>query len=83
MVTEADWTTWTPADLAPYVDHVLQVFGPRRLLFGSDWPVCLLAASFKEVIDAARATLVGLSPAESAAVFGATAAMVYGLDDDA
>jgi L-fuconolactonase len=43
MVTEADWDAWRPSDLAPYLAHVLEVFGPGRLLFGSDWPVCLLA----------------------------------------
>ena len=45
LVTEADWTAWTPAQLAPYVAHAAEVFGPERLLFGSDWPVCLLAAA--------------------------------------
>ena len=47
MVTEADWASWTPADLRPYVDRVLEMFGPDRLLFGSDWPVCLLAATLR------------------------------------
>jgi len=79
MVTEADWSTWTPADLQPYVDHVLEVFGPERLLFGSDWPVCLLAATYEQVVDAARQALVGLTDEERAAVFGATAARIYGL----
>jgi L-fuconolactonase len=79
MVTEADWSTWQAADLEPYVDHVLAVFGPGRLLFGSDWPVCLLAASYGEVLDATRATLRDLNPAEAAAVFGGTAAEVYRL----
>lgn len=79
MVTEADWENWTPDDLAPYVDHVLDVFGPDRLLFGSDWPVCLLAASYDEVVAAARETLTDLSDTESAAVFGGTAAEVYRL----
>ena len=55
MVTEADWSTWTVADLQPYVDRVLDVFGPDRLMFGSDWPVCLLAAGYDEVLVAARA----------------------------
>jgi L-fuconolactonase len=53
MVTEADWSTWTPADLRPYVDRVIEVFGPERLMFGSDWPVCLLAAPYDEVLAAA------------------------------
>jgi L-fucono-1,5-lactonase len=79
MVTEADWEEWQPADLAPYVDHVLAVFGPRRVLFGSDWPVCLLAASYDRVVETDRELLGGLSEAESAAVFGDTATEVYRL----
>jgi L-fucono-1,5-lactonase len=79
MVTEADWQRWRPADFSPYVDHVLDVFGPRRLLFGSDWPVCLLAASYDQVIGLARETLGGLSEDETAAVFGGTATEVYRL----
>jgi L-fuconolactonase len=79
MVTEADWQGWQPTDLEPYVDHVLKVFGPSRLLFGSDWPVCLLAASYQEVFDATRAALRRLSSEETAAVFGGTAAEVYRL----
>jgi L-fucono-1,5-lactonase len=79
MVTEADWRSWQPTDLVPYVDHVLEVFGPRRLLFGSDWPVCLLAASYERVLEATRATLRGVTAMDAAAVFGETAAEVYRL----
>jgi L-fuconolactonase len=79
MVTEADWSTWTPSDLQPYVDHVLVVFGPDRLLFGSDWPVCLLAASYDQVADAARTTLASLGDNDRAKVLGRTAARVYRL----
>ena len=79
MVTEADWERWQPADLAPYVDHVLEVFGPRRVMFGSDWPVCLLAASYDRVVGTARELLDGLSEADTAAVFGGTATEIYGL----
>jgi L-fuconolactonase len=79
MVTEADWDGWQPDDLAPYVRHVLQVFGPQRLMFGSDWPVCLLAASYQQVFDAARAALEGLGRDEIAAVFGTSATEVYRL----
>jgi len=78
-VTEADWETWRPEDLEPFVDHALGVFGPDRLLFGSDWPVCLLAATYGEVLDAARATLAGLSSEERGAVFGGNAVAVYRL----
>jgi L-fuconolactonase len=79
MVTEADWNRWTPAHLQPYVDHALDVFGPDRLLFGSDWPVCLLAATYKQVIDTVRLALAGLTEDERAGVFGATAERTYRL----
>ena len=79
IVTEADWERWQPSDLAPYVDHVLEIFGPRRLIFGSDWPVCLLAASYDRVMAVAREMLSGLSDADQLAVFGGTAREVYRL----
>jgi L-fuconolactonase len=81
LVTESDWDAWTPAQLAPYVRHAAEVFGPERLLFGSDWPVCLLAATYAEVVAAAEETLeeAGLGAAERAAVFGANARRLYGL----
>jgi L-fuconolactonase len=79
LVTEADWSSWTPADLQPFVDHAIDVFGPGRLLFGSDWPVCLLAATYADVLGAARTTLDGLSDSEQAAVMGANALRIYGL----
>ena len=79
LVTEAAWPSWTPADLQPYVDHALEVFGPGRLLFGSDWPVCLLAASYGRVVEAALATLSGLDVTEQAAVMGGNATRIYGL----
>jgi L-fuconolactonase len=79
LVTEAAWDSWSSADLQPYVDHAVDVFGPGRLLFGSDWPVCLLAASYMQVIDAARATLEGLTDPERAAVFGENAFRIYRL----
>jgi L-fuconolactonase len=81
MITEADHKTWRPADLEPYVDHALKVFGPRRLMFGSDWPVCLLAGSYAEVLGALRTVLDGkLSAAERAGVYGSNAARFYGLE---
>jgi L-fuconolactonase len=79
LVTEAG-TGWSAADFLPYVDRLLDSFGPGRLMFGSDWPVCLLAASYPEVMALALDTLGGrLSPGERDAVFGANAAGVYGL----
>ena len=79
MVTEADWATWTPADLQPYVDRVVDVFGPDRLLFGSDWPVCLLAATYDEVLAAARHAVEGLGEGERDAIFGGNASAIYRL----
>jgi L-fuconolactonase len=79
LVTEADWSTWTVADLRPYADVALEAFGPDRLMFGSDWPVCLLAGTYTEVFDAARELTDGLDDAERAAVFGGTATRIYDL----
>lgn len=81
LVTEADWETWSSDDLWPYVAHVVRCFGPRRLLFGSDWPVCLLAGSYERVTTAARALLGDLipDPAQRADAFGANAAAAYAL----
>jgi L-fuconolactonase len=79
LVTEADWQTWRPADLQPFVDRVLEVAGADRLIFGSDWPVCLLAAGYDEVVSTAELLVESLSADEKAAVFGGTAAGLYGL----
>jgi L-fuconolactonase len=79
MLTEADWHEWTIHDLRPYADTVLDAFGPDRLMFGSDWPVCLLAAEYVEVMNTAQALTSGLDPQELSAVFGGTARRVYGL----
>jgi L-fuconolactonase len=79
MVTEADWSSWRPADLAPYVDRVTGWFGDDRLIFGSDWPVCLLAAEYGRVMDTARGLLAGRPPAALEAIFGGNAARVYRL----
>ncbi len=79
LVTEADWRHWTPADLRPYAEAALAAFGPARLMFGSDWPVCTLAASYGEVLAAARDLTGQLSGAERAAVFEGTATSTYRL----
>ncbi len=79
MVTEADWSTWTVADLKPYAETAFVAFGADRLMFGSDWPVCVLAGTYAEVFDAAQQLTGGLSPAEREAVFGGTATRVYQL----
>jgi L-fuconolactonase len=79
LVTEASWQDWRPADLEPYVDHALEVLGPERLVFGSDWPVCLLAASYATVLATARELTAGLTEGERSAVFGDNARAVYQL----
>jgi L-fucono-1,5-lactonase len=80
MVTEADWATWTPENLRPFVEQVRDWFGGARLMAGSDWPVCLLAAeSYTQVFDATRAALAGLSEDEARDVFGGNAQAFYGL----
>ena len=80
MVTEADHANWTIDDLKPYVDHVVDSFGADRVMFGSDWPVALQAATYGEVVETAR-TLLGarLDAAGMAAAFGGNAARFYGL----
>ncbi len=80
MVTEADWQNWKPADLRPWVDAALEHFGPQRCMFGSDWPVCELAATYDQVYSALVEVLGPLGESESAAIFGTTAAQFYGLD---
>jgi len=79
LVTEADWAAWRLDEIRPFIDHALNVFGVRRLLFGSDWPVCLLAASYEQVHRLVRDSLAELTEAERKAVFGASAVEVYGL----
>jgi len=79
LVTEADIATWTPAQLQPYFDVVIDAFGPARLLFGTDWPVCLAGVGYgrwKQIVEQALSTL---SEQERAAVFGGNAVRFYRL----
>jgi L-fuconolactonase len=79
MVTEADWRNWKPADLRPYVQIALEAFGPDRLMYGSDWPVCVLAGSYRQVFDALKETLGTLSEDERSHIDYRTAKEFYGL----
>ena len=79
MVTEADHEKWTPADLQPYIDTVLAAFGPKRLMYGSDWPVCLLASPYKRWFDTLSAAISKLSDSERARILGGTAIEAYAL----
>ncbi|NEC88709.1 amidohydrolase family protein [Streptomyces sp. SID12501] len=79
LVTEADHASWTPAELRPYADTALDAFGPGRLMFGSDWPVCTLAASYGQVLSLAQKLAASLDRHEREQVFAGTATRVYGL----
>ena len=80
MVTEANWQHWSPADLKPYIKAVIDIFGTERLLFGSDWPVSLLAAPYKTVKEALEQNLTELDDTARAAIMGENAISVYRLD---
>jgi L-fucono-1,5-lactonase len=79
LVTEANWTSWKPDDLRPYVEYALELFGADRLMFGSDYPVCLLAASYDRVFDAFQEILEPLSDADREKIFSNNAAKFYRL----
>jgi L-fuconolactonase len=82
MITEADWSAWTPDDLRPYVTHALGVFGTERCMYGSDWPVCLVAGSYDRVIGALRTCLAHRSDAERDQIFSRCASEAYRLPGD-
>jgi len=79
MVTEADPQRWKPADLQPYIDVVLAAFGPRRLMYGSDWPVMLLAGDYARWYGTVTNAVAKLSKAEQDRIMGGTAAEAYGI----
>jgi L-fuconolactonase len=79
LVTEADWKLWSPDSLKPYLDTVVEAFGPQRLLAGSDWPVCLVASSYGRWFEVLHEYFVGFSAAERDAIFGETTMQVYKL----
>jgi L-fuconolactonase len=79
MVTEADINNWTYDDLAPYIDVVLESFGPSRVVYGSDWPVCLVAASYEEQFGVVQKAIDRLSPSEKKQILGENAIRFYHL----
>lgn len=81
MITEADWHGWKPADLKPYIDEALAIFGPSRCMFGSDWPVCLVAGSYDRMRAALLTCLEDRSDAERAQIFGRSAVEAYRLPE--
>ena len=83
LVTEADWTNWRADDLKPYLEVVLECFGPKRMMFGSDWPVCLLAASYGKVLEAFQTLLAELNDEDRSGIFADNAIEFYRIDEQA
>jgi L-fuconolactonase len=79
MVTEADWKSWKPEDFTPYLDTLFETFGAQRLMYGSDWPVCLLAASYEQQLSIVQSYISRFSDAEKNMVMGENAARFYKL----
>jgi L-fuconolactonase len=79
LVTETDWDSWTEKDLRPFIDSVLECFGPKRLMFGSDWPVSLLACAYDKWIEVVERSTASLSASERDRLFGGTAKEAYRL----
>ena len=77
LVTEANWADWSVEDLKPFVETVVEYFGPQRTMFGSDWPVCLLAASYDRVLEAFQWLLAELSEDERESIFARNATAFY------
>jgi L-fuconolactonase len=78
LVTEADWKQWRAAEFKPYLEIVFEAFGVERLMFGSDWPVCLLAAGYTQVVELIADYARDLPVAERERIFGLNAAQFYG-----
>jgi L-fuconolactonase len=83
LVTEANWNSWRIEDFIPYVDKAFELFGPQRLMFGSDWPVCLLAASYEQVLETFQTLLSDLSEEERDRVFSKNASQFYRIEEAA
>ncbi len=79
LVTEADWHSWKPEDIRPYLDVAFECFGPSRLMFGSDWPVCTVAASYARVVNLVEDYLGAYATEEREAALGGNAAKFWGL----
>lgn len=82
LVTEAHWQNWTPESLRPYLDTCVEVFGPDRLLVGSDWPVCLVASSYPHWWDVVARHFAHFTESEVARIFGGNAFDLYRLSND-
>ena len=83
LVTEANLNSWRTDDLKPFVETALELFGPRRLMFGSDWPVCLLAAQYDRVLESFQSLLAELNDEDRDCIFSGNASEFYRLHDQA
>ena len=79
MITEADYHSWSPEQLHPYMDLVLEAFGPNRIMFGSDWPVCLVAGDYDRVKKVVTDRIATLGLSEQNAIMGGNAIRFYDL----
>jgi L-fuconolactonase len=79
MVTEADYKQWRPEDFTPYLDVVVNAFGTKRIMYGSDWPVCLVAGSYSQVLTIVKDYFASFTPDEQAAVFSGNVTRFYHL----
>jgi L-fuconolactonase len=80
LFTEADWQNWKQADFWPYLEHITNTFTPARMMFGSDWPVCLLAATYRQTVDLVEEFTKSFSDAEKNNFWAGTANRAYGLN---
>jgi len=81
MVTEADWKNWKRDDFIPYIEAVIEAFGPNRIMYGSDWPVCLVAASYEQMLGIVDEYFSSFSETEQELFFGGNAVKFYSLDE--
>ncbi len=81
MVTEADWQAWQEEDFTPYLDVVFEAFGPKRVLFGSDWPVCIVAGGYNKMLEIVKNYVSKYTTQEQAMFWGNNAIRIYQLDD--
>jgi L-fuconolactonase len=80
LITEADWLGWQTSDLKPYLDVVFDIFGVSRVMFGSDWPVCLLAGTYEQVLQIVEEYVKNRPLEEKGKIFGGNAAKFYGVE---
>jgi L-fuconolactonase len=79
LATEADYTSWTPEQLQPYMETALEAFGPKRTMFGSDWPVCLVAIEYNRWVDLVDLAIQHFSASERERIWSGTAIEAYRL----